>query len=59
MGWLCYPLKKRTEKGDLPTNFIVAARYANTEYLKKPNEKVDSVAFFSNQNIKLGSVGIR
>tara|TARA_B100000929_G_scaffold230928_1_gene187352 strand:- start:1569 stop:3437 length:1869 start_codon:yes stop_codon:yes gene_type:complete len=58
-GGYAIPLKKRTEKGDLPTNFIVAARYANTEYLKKPNEKVDSVAFFSNQNIKLGSVGIR
>ncbi len=58
-GGYAIPLKKKTKKGDLPTNFVIAARYANTEYLEKPNEKVDSVAFFSNQNIKLGSVGIR
>lgn len=58
-GGYAIPLASRTEKGDLPTNFILAARYAHTEFLEKPSKNVDSVAFFSNQNIKLGSVGIR
>ncbi|MBW2962569.1 ShlB/FhaC/HecB family hemolysin secretion/activation protein [Mesonia aestuariivivens] len=58
-GGLAIPLQKRTEKGDLPTNIIIAARYSTQKFLEKPDEKVDSVAFFSNQNIKLGSIGIR
>ncbi|MBQ0737818.1 hypothetical protein J9332_26180, partial [Aquimarina celericrescens] len=58
-GGYAIPIQKKTEKGDLPTNLIIAARFAQREFLEKPDEKVDSVAFFSNQNIKLGSIGIR
>lgn len=58
-GGYAIPLKKHTKKGDLPINLIIAARYAQTEFLKTPSKKVDSIGYFSNQNIKLGSIGIR
>jgi len=40
------------------TNFISAVRFLRIRYLEKPNELIDSVHLYSNENLYLGSIGI-
>lgn len=58
-GGYAIPIANKNSKEKLPTNLVFAARYTKRKYLDKPGEKLDSVSYFSNHNIILGSVGIR
>ncbi|WP_249600620.1 hypothetical protein [Zunongwangia pacifica] len=60
-AWGAYaiPVANKNSEKQLPTNLILAARYTKRDYLDKPGEHIDSVAYFSNTNVLLGSVGIR
>jgi len=58
-GGFAIPIANKDSDKELPTNLILSARYSKLNFLERPDDKLDSVAFFSNENILLGSVGIR
>lgn len=58
-GGYAIPIANKNSSTSLPTNAIFAARYAHRYYRDKPDESIDSVSYFSNINMWLGSIGIR
>ena len=58
-GGYAIPIANKDSEEKLPTNLILAGRYTNRNYLDRPGEHIDSVAYFSNTNVLLGSVGVR
>jgi hypothetical protein len=49
--------KRNTERGRT-TNLISAARFLRVRYLEKPDERIDTLGFFTNENFYIGSLGI-
>ena len=43
---------------DRTTNFITTGRYLRIRYLEKPDEILDTLHFYSNEDFYLGSIGI-
>ena len=58
-GGYAIPIANKNSKEKLPTNLVLAARYSKLDYIERPNEQIDSVAYFSNENVALGSIGVR
>ncbi|SFU40116.1 hypothetical protein SAMN05216480_102268 [Pustulibacterium marinum] len=58
-GGYAIPIAHKEDEKSLPTNLILGARFAKRSFLQKPDETIDSVSFFANQNFFLGSVGLR
>ncbi len=58
-GGYAIPIANKNSEEKLPTNLIIAGRYTKRDYLDRPGENIDSVAYFSNTNVLLGSIGIR
>ena len=49
---------KGNTETDRTTNFISAARYLRVHYLEKPDDQIDPLHLYSNQDFYLASIGI-
>ncbi|WBL21440.1 hypothetical protein [Zunongwangia sp. HRR-M8] len=58
-GAYAIPIANKDSEKKLPTNLVVAGRFTKRFYMDRPGEQIDSVSYFTNSNVLLGSIGVR
>ncbi|MDN3593348.1 hypothetical protein [Zunongwangia endophytica] len=60
-AWGAYaiPIANKDSEEKLPTNLVIAGRFTKRFYMDRPGEQIDSVSYFTNSNVLLGSIGVR
>lgn len=53
-----FPLSKGTTVGERTTNVMLMGRWLNRHYSNAPSVEIDSLGFFTNENLVLTSIGI-